>query len=70
MRRCCCCISVHAGSVILGIVAVVLAGLELAVLIPYLLDLEGFNPIGNHMDTAEKIIEETLKDQAISEDQR
>ena len=64
MRRCCCCISVHAGSVILGIVAVVLAGLELAVLMPYLLDLEGFNPIGNHMDTAEKIIEETLKDQA------
>lgn len=63
MRRCCCCISVHAGSVILGIVAVILAGLELAVLIPYLLDLEEFNPIGNNMDTAKKIIEETLKDQ-------
>jgi len=63
MRRCCCCISVHAGSVILGIVAVVLAGLELAVLIPYLLNLDGFNPIGHHMDTAEKILEETLKDQ-------
>jgi len=63
MRRYCCCISVHAGSVILGIVAVILAGLELAVLIPYLLDLEGFNPIGNNMDTAKKIIEETLNDQ-------
>lgn len=63
MRRCCCCISVHAGSVILGIVAVVLAGLELAVLIPYLLDLDGFNPIGDNMDQAEKIIEESLMDQ-------
>ena len=64
MRRCCCCISVHAGSVILGIVAVVLAGLELAVLIPYLLDLEGFNPIGDNMAKAEKILEDTLKEQA------
>ena len=63
MRRCCCCISVHAGSVILGIVAVVLAGLELAVLIPYLLNLEDFNPIGDNMDQAKKIIEESLKDQ-------
>jgi len=63
MRRCCCCISVHAGSVILGIVAVVLAGLELAVLIPYLLGLEDFNPIGDNMDQAKKIIEESLKDQ-------
>jgi len=49
--------------VILGFVAVILAGLELAVLIPYLLDLEEFNPIGNNMDTAKKIIEETLNDQ-------
>ena len=63
MRRCCCCISVHAGSVILGIVAVVLAGLELAVLIPYLLGLEDFNPIGDNMDQAKKIIEESLKEQ-------
>jgi len=67
MRRCCCCISVHVGSVILGLVAVVLAGLELAVLIPYLLDLEDFNPIGKHMDTAEKIIEETLKDNNLTQ---
>jgi len=58
---------VHVGSVILGLVAVVLAGLELAVLIPYLLDLEDFNPIGKHMDTAEKIIEETLKDNNLTQ---
>jgi len=48
MRKCCCCISVHIGAVILGTIGLAICLLELVVLIPYLLNIQEFNPIGDN----------------------
>lgn len=50
MRKCCCCISVHTGALILGSLAVLLSLLELVVLIPYFLQIEEFNPIEGNLN--------------------
>ncbi len=64
MRKCCCCVGVHVGAVILGILGVLLAALELAVLIPYLLgvDEETFNPIKQNTDHIFYIMEKMMKE--------
>ncbi len=64
MRRCCCCVSVHAGSVVLGLLGVVLAGLELAVLIPYLMDVDPdeFNPIQGNLHRCFYFVSKAIQD--------
>ena len=64
MRRCCCCVSVHAGSVLLGLLGVILAGLELAVLVPYLVDVDvrDFNPIKANLHDFFYILGKTIQD--------
>jgi len=37
MRKCCCCISVHIGSAILGFIGLIICSLELVVLLPFIL---------------------------------
>ena len=64
MRKCCCCISVHVGSTILGLLAIVLTLLELSVLIPYLLDIDEFNPIRDNLNSVYFQLEKTLQQQA------
>ena len=68
MRKCCCCISVHVGSILLGVIAVLLALLELAVLIPYFLDIdvEEFNPIKENQKNVEYLLEDLLRDQNVT----
>jgi hypothetical protein len=58
--------SVHLGSVLLGIVAVVLACLELSVLLPYLFGIEEFNPIENNMKNIKFQIDEFMKAQELN----
>lgn len=67
MRKCCCCISVHVGAIFLGILGVLLILGELALLIPYLLNMDGFNPIGNNMNSALYQFEDMLKRQNFSQ---
>ena len=51
-RKCCCCIPVVVGAAILGLIAPIFYGSELAVLIPYLaqFDIETFNLIQQNLD--------------------
>jgi len=51
MRKCCCCISVHVGSFVLGFVGLAVAAIELTVLLPYLLDFQEFNPLQENLPT-------------------
>lgn len=63
MRKCCCCIPVLGGAITLGIIGLLLALLELVPIIPFLLDLEGFNPIKDNLKTVEYSVEKTLAQQ-------
>ena len=65
MRKCCCCVSVHAGGVLLGLLGVLLAAAELAVLVPYLMGLDpdsSFNPIEGNLDSVFFILEKMVKE--------
>ena len=42
MSKCCCCINVRTGALILGIIGVLLAAVELVPLIPYLVEWDEF----------------------------
>lgn len=67
MRKCCCCISVHVGASILGFLGFLICALELAVLIPYMLDLdpETFNPIKENLKNFKYILENTMEENEI-----
>ena len=70
MRKCCCCISVHVGASILGFLGFLICALELAVLIPYMLDIdpETFNPIKDNLDDFKYILEKTMEENKIDKD--
>jgi len=63
MRKCCCCISVHVGSVILGFIGLMLCALELVVILPYLFNIDEkvFNPIKKNEKEILYHIEDQLK---------
>lgn len=63
MRKCCCCISVHVGSLLLGILGLLICALELVVIIPFLLDCEEFNPIEENSRQFFYIVEKMLQEQ-------
>jgi len=69
MRKCCCCISVHVGSAILGFIGLIMCALELVVLLPYIfhVDEDVFNPIEANKEGGYLIIKETLKNSNVSE---
>ncbi len=69
MRRCCCCVSVHAGACVLGILGVVLTLLELIVLVPYLLEVDSFNPIQENLKSMFYVFEDLLREEGYPEDQ-
>ena len=67
MRKCCCCISVHHGAAILGFIGTVICALELVVLIPYLLNIDEFNPIQENLDQIFYILEQMLEENGFQE---
>jgi len=71
MRKCCCCISVHVGAAILGLLGLTICAVELVVLVPYLLGIspDVFNPIEKNMEQAFYIFEDMLKENKFEEDQ-
>jgi len=68
MRRCCCCVSVHWGAACLGLLGVLLAALELAVLVPFLMNDESFNPIEEHLNSVLYVMESLLEESGTTED--
>ena len=62
MRKCCCCISVHHGSVLLGLVEVLLAALVLLLCVPYVLEQDN-NLIEKYSETIFYQTEEFLREQ-------
>lgn len=62
MRKCCCCISVHVGSAILGFIGLMMCAAELVLLLPYLFKVEEFNPIEDNQATWLKAMEEQVKE--------
>lgn len=50
MRKCCCCIPILGGATFLGLVALALCALECVVTIPFLFDIETFNPLKENID--------------------
>ena len=70
MRKCCFCVSVHTGAVVLGLIAVVLAALELSVLIPFLLEIQDFNPIQKHLKEFYFGLENVLEERNFTQEQR
>ena len=70
MRKCCCCISVHVGATILGFLGFLICAVELAALIPYMLDIdpETFNPIKENLDDFKYILEKTMKENNIEKE--
>lgn len=69
MRKCCCCISVHVGAAILGAIGFLLAAAELVVLIPYLMDVDTFNPIKHHVEEGFFVFEKVLAQHHFNEDE-
>jgi len=69
MRKCCCCISVHVGATILGLIGFLICLLELAVLVPYLLEIdkETFNPIQENLESFYFTLEKTLKENLVDQ---
>jgi len=70
MRKCCCCISVHVGATILGLIGFLICALELAVLVPYLfeIDPEVFNPVQQNLEQFYFVLEKTLTENQIDKD--
>ena len=52
MKKCCCCIPVLAGAIVLTILAFLISSMYLGIYFPYLLnfDVETFNPIEKYLD--------------------
>lgn len=62
MRKCCCCISVHTGTLILGIAGILVSLLELVPIVPYLADMDGFNPIKENLKEMQYVGESILEE--------
>lgn len=67
MRKCCCCISVHGGSIFLASLGMILCLLELVPIVPYLLQLDSFNPIQENLSHASYVLKEILKEHKVTE---
>ena len=50
MRKCCCCIPILGGATFLGLIALALCALEFVVTIPFLFDIETFNPLKENIN--------------------
>lgn len=70
MRKCCFCISVHTGTIVLAVLAMILAALELTVLIPYLLGSTDFNPIQHHLQEFYFGLENVLEERNFTQEQQ
>ena len=70
MRKCCCCISVHVGATILGLIGFMICALELVVLVPYLveIDTDVFNPVQKNLEDFYFVLEKTLKENQIDKE--
>ena len=66
MSKCCCCCSVTTGATILGVLGMFLACLELVPLIPFLADVESFNPIGENKEQIFFIVQQILEEDRLS----
>ena len=62
MARCCCCVNIRTGALILGLLGLVLAVAELVPLVPYLGDWNGFNPIKENLQNFFYIFEQVLEE--------
>ena len=69
MSKCCCCINVRTGALILGIIGVLLAAVELVPLIPYLVEWDEFNPIGENLEKFFYVLEQMLEEHHFDKDQ-
>lgn len=68
MAKCCFCIDVRAGALVLGLLGFLFAVVELVPLVPYLADWNGFNPINKNLETFFYILEQVLEDQKFEKD--
>ncbi|TRY71213.1 hypothetical protein TCAL_08716 [Tigriopus californicus] len=69
MRKCCCCISVHGGSIFLAILGITLCLLELVPIMPFLLQWKSFNPIQENLSHASYVFKEILKEHNATEEE-
>ena len=69
MRRCCCCIPVLPGAVVLGITGILIGCGALAILIPFLVNWDVFNPIGNNVNEMLYILETHLEENEFSKEE-
>lgn len=68
MRKCCCCISVHAGAITLGLLGVLLTISEIVPLVTYFADWDPFNPIGKNLEDFYYLMEKTMQEHRIDKE--
>jgi len=66
--KCCCCIPNRFASVVLAISGLLLSLLELAVLLPYIFQVEEFNPIQEHLNDFYYILESMAEENEFTTD--
>ena len=69
MAKCCCCINVRTGALILGLLGALLAAAELVPLVPYLAEWDQFNPIKENLEQFFFVFEQMLEEHKFDKDQ-
>ena len=64
MKKCCCCIPLVGGAIILTILAFLISSIQLGTLVPYILDVdvETFNPIKRNLNGTLDLLKSKLKE--------
>ena len=64
MKKCCCCIPLVRGAIILTILAFLISSIQLGTLFPYILDVdvETFNPIERNLNGTLDLLRSKLKE--------
>lgn len=69
MAKCCCCINVRTGALILGFLGTLFAVAELVPLVPYLAEWDQFNPIKENMEKFFYVFEQMLEEHQFNKEQ-
>ena len=65
MRKCCCCIPVIGGAVALGVIGILICLAELVVIVPYLMELDEFNPIKDNLENIYYVVQQMMEENQI-----
>ena len=70
MKKCCCCIPLNAGAIILVLLSLIITAIQLCVLVPYLanVDPESFNLIEKYKPKVMEFLQSKLTEYKVSED--